>query len=97
MQVESIRAFCNTFELPPVFKTSALSIFEWPFKTDFTLYEMFPLFMLKVFVYLGLWNKYLSDPLFQILSILFLFDLILYVHSTIFQLCGTGLPGLNQY
>ena len=27
----------------------------------------------------------------------FLFDLILYVHSTIFQLCGTGLAGLNQY
>ena len=26
-----------------------------------------------------------------------LFDLILYVNSTIFQLCGTGLPGLNQY
>ena len=26
-----------------------------------------------------------------------LFDLILYVHSTIFQLCGTKLPGLNQY
>ena len=26
-----------------------------------------------------------------------LFDLNLYVHSTIFQLCGTGLPGLNQY
>ena len=26
-----------------------------------------------------------------------LFDLILYVHSTIFQLCGTSLPGLNQY
>ena len=26
-----------------------------------------------------------------------LFDLILNVHSTIFQLCGTGLPGLNQY
>ena len=26
-----------------------------------------------------------------------LFYLILYVHSTIFQLCGTGLPGLNQY
>ena len=25
------------------------------------------------------------------------FDLILCVHSTIFQLCGTGLPGLNQY
>ena len=24
-----------------------------------------------------------------------LFDLILYVHSTIFQLCGTCLPGLN--
>ena len=29
--------------------------------------------------------------------ILFLFDFILYVHSTIFQLFGTGLPGLNQY
>ena len=26
-----------------------------------------------------------------------LFDLIFYVHSTIFQLCGTSLPGLNQY
>ena len=26
-----------------------------------------------------------------------LFDFILYVHSTIFQLCGTVLPGLNQY
>ena len=26
-----------------------------------------------------------------------LFDLILYVHSTIFQLCGTILPGFNQY
>ena len=26
-----------------------------------------------------------------------LFDLILYVLSTIFQLNGTGLPGLNQY
>ena len=26
-----------------------------------------------------------------------LFDLILYVHSTIFQLCGTFLPGFNQY
>ena len=25
-----------------------------------------------------------------------LFDLILYVHSTIFQLCGTVLPGFNQ-
>ena len=30
-------------------------------------------------------------------SFVCLFDLILYVHSTIFQLCGTGLPGLNQY
>ena len=26
-----------------------------------------------------------------------LFDLIFYVHSTIFQLCGTVLPGFNQY
>ena len=24
-------------------------------------------------------------------------DLILYVHSTIFQLCGKVLPGFNQY
>ena len=31
------------------------------------------------------------------LCFFFLFDLNLYVHSTIFQLCGTGLPGLNQY
>ena len=30
-------------------------------------------------------------------GLVFLFDLILNVHSTIFQLCGTGLPGLNQY
>ena len=33
----------------------------------------------------------------KLLLVDFLFDLILYVHSTIFQLCGTGLPGLNQY
>ena len=26
-----------------------------------------------------------------------LIDLILFVHSTIFQLCGTVLPGFNQY
>ena len=30
-------------------------------------------------------------------SLFVLFDLILYVHSTIFQLCGTVLPGFNQY
>ena len=35
--------------------------------------------------------------LFRNELIIFLCDLILYVHSTIFQLCGTGLPGLNQY
>ena len=34
---------------------------------------------------------------FWSIKIHYLFDLILYVHSTIFQLCGTGLPGLNQY
>ena len=28
---------------------------------------------------------------------LILFDLIIYVPSTIFQLCRAGLPGLNQY
>ena len=27
----------------------------------------------------------------------FCFDLILYIPSTIFQLCRDGLPGLNQY
>ena len=31
------------------------------------------------------------------ISFVVLFDLILYVHSTIFQLCGTCLPGFNQY
>ena len=30
-------------------------------------------------------------------SLDFLFDLILSINSIIFQLCGTGLPGLNQY
>ena len=34
---------------------------------------------------------------FSRLVVICLFDLILYVHSTIFQLCGTNLPGLNQY
>ena len=45
-------------------------------------------------------NVMLSLLKFQLLNPLyfcFLFDLILYIHSTIFQLCGTGLPGLNQY
>ena len=46
MQVKSIaecskRAFCNTFDLhyfrPYVVKTFVLSIFEWPFKTGFTV------------------------------------------------------------
>ena len=38
------------------------------------------------------------EKLLNIIALKFcLFDLILYVHSTIFQLCGTGLPGLNQY
>ena len=27
----------------------------------------------------------------------FIFEQPSYVHSTIFQLCGTALPGLNQY
>ena len=42
---------------------------------------------------------YINDIVEEIDSCirLFLFDLILYVHSTIFQLCGTALPGLNQY
>ena len=40
-------------------------------------------------------TNYKSEIL--LVAIFFLFDLILYVHSTIFQLCGTGIPGLNQY
>ena len=39
-----------------------------------------------------------DDYVHEIFVCLFvLFDLILYVHSTIFQLCGTVLPGFNQY
>ena len=45
-----------------------------------------------------LFNFKKSDQCFSVLfTAAFCFDLILYVHSTIFQLCGTGLPGLNQY
>ena len=46
------------------------------------------------------WKEDLGLHVASILLIVFcffLFNLILYVHSTIFQLCGTGLPGLNQY
>ena len=35
-------AFCNTFDLirlPFVIKIFVLSIFEWPFDTDFAVYE----------------------------------------------------------
>ena len=45
--------------------------------------------LLRVYLY------HLKD-LLKCLYFLFV-CLILYVHSTIFQLCGTGLPGLNQY
>ena len=41
------------------------------------------------------WLAALSNYFFFVCLILF--DLILYVHSTIFQLCGTVLPGFNQY
>ena len=34
---------------------------------------------------------------YNIICFVCLFDLTLYVPSTIFQLKGTGLPGLNQY
>ena len=44
-----------------------------------------------VWTLIKLFLSELSDLIFV------LFDLILYVHSTVFQLCGTGLPGLNQY
>ena len=42
-------------------------------------------------------NKVATKLNKDIADLFCLFDLILYVHSTIFQLCGTGLPGLNQY
>ena len=39
-----------------------------------------------------------SNLVTSLLCLIFcLFDLILYVHSTIVQLCGTVLPGFNQY
>ena len=38
-----------------------------------------------------------NEILCNIASYVILFDLVLYVHSTIFQLCGTVLPGFNQY
>ena len=37
------------------------------------------------------------DEMQHLAALFCLFDLFLYVHSTIFQLCGTVLPGLNQY
>ena len=46
---------------------------------------------------LGHLYHYVNGEILNSVLFLFLFDLILYVHSTIFQLCGTGLPGLNQY
>ena len=46
----------------------------------------------------NVYNVSVEQALFEeIRSYFVLFDLILYVHSTVFQLCGTGLPGLNQY
>ena len=43
------------------------------------------------------WLSFVVSAVSLSLSHCFLFDLILYVHSTIFQLCGTVLPGFNQY
>ena len=49
------------------------------------------------------WNEFASlvfseDELVYIQIYVCLFVcLFLYVHSTIFQLCGTVLPGFNQY
>ena len=42
-------------------------------------------------------QKYQLLSVIHVSIILFDFDLILYVPSTIFQLNRTGLPGLNQY
>ena len=48
-----------------------------------------------------LWQKYIPEtdsivpPIYFVLFVCLFF--ILYVHSTIFQLCGMCLPGLNQY
>ena len=41
--------------------------------------------------------KYEAQPSNLFVCFVCLFDLFLYVHSTIFQLCGTVLPGFNQY
>ena len=45
------------------------------------------------------WTKHVNivNVKLNMSKCLVLFVLILYVQSTIFQLCGTGLPGLNQY
>ena len=51
---------------------------------------------LLFWVYINDIAKYLLS-LIRLFADFVLFDLILYVHSTIFQLCGTGLPVLNQY
>ena len=45
----------------------------------------------------GFWDKSVNIEHANVSNVAFLFDLILYVHSTIFQLCGTVLPGFNQY
>ena len=63
MQVKSIaecskRAFCNTFDLiklPFVFKTFVLSIFEWPFKTGFTVHY---LQFVKIKTIMAEWSLY---------------------------------------
>ena len=52
--------------------------------------------IISFFSYSGLKGRFDCNDHKHIIC-LFLFDMILYVHSTIFQLCGTGLPGLNQY
>ena len=57
--------------------------------------NLFPIETLLPIIYLhaGAFSKLL----YGFAPGIFLFDLILYVHSTIFQLCGTVLPGFNQY
>ena len=57
-----------------------------------------PRCLIQLMFSLGLYLVYASSKSSGGTAYLFdLFDLIFYVHSTIFQLCGTGLPGLNQY
>ena len=77
-------------------KNTCIAAKEWFEKKFLIIYGFACLFEITIFKYkIELKNILLA--LMSFCLFVCLFDLILYVHSTIFQLCGTGLPGLNQY